>query len=143
MNVQPLRSKMLVRLDPEPERARGLFIPDLDSIRVCRKCERRQEALDGPCPKPDDDYSWDKYNDRPVFRGQSYSHDIQVVQAPIIPLGAKPARSSATTATVVKVGAAIRDFAPGDRVVVGYVAGRGTHNLRLIPESAVLARVEE
>ena len=143
--TRPLGSKALVELDPDKDELRGLFLPDLDTIKICRKCERRQENLGDRCTVPSEIFEENRYEDRPEFRGLNWSHEIEAVQAPRHPVGATPGRSSATFGTIRAIGPKVEGFSVGDRVVVCYTAGVGVGNLRVVnaaPDGAILALVE-
>ena len=93
------------------------------------------EALDGPCT-PVENYEWNKYHDRPDFKGYDYSHDISYATAPVV-------LSSTRIGTVLKIGRECCIVSVGDRVMITSTTGGSLDDVRLVPETTILGFVLE
>ncbi len=135
--MTPIGDKILLKLDPEVRISEGaIYMPDEDSIRICKKCGNMMENLaKRPCVVQDV-FDNDEYHDRPRFRGTHQEHDIEVIYAPTL-------NEITRTGTVVEVGRRVKSVMKGDRVLVGHTSGGSTDDVRVIRECELLGMVEE
>lgn len=131
----PIHNNVLIELDPEVRMIGSLHVPDKNSLKYCKKCDKMMEAIDGPCI-PVEHYEWDRYHDRPDFKGYDYSHDISYATAPVV-------LSSSRIGTVLKTGVECCCVSPGDRVMISSTTGGSLDDVRLVPETAILGFVYE
>lgn len=141
IHITPLRGRLFIRLDDPVVKIGSIWLPDEDFIRVCSRCGRTMEALDGPCPVGDEIIETDLATDSMHYRGVDHSHDIQSVKREIV-------AENCRRATVIAAGAECT-LAEGARVIVQFACGRSLNPddanspFRDIPEAVVLLVIEE
>lgn len=135
MSYQPLRNKVLIKLDPEARMWHGLHLPDQNSLKYCKRCDKAMEALDGTRCEPREQFDWDSYHDRPDYAATTYEHDIAYATAPVI-------LSPSRVGTVIAAGPACREVGVGSKVVISSTAGGCDGNTRLVPETVIFGLVE-
>ena len=145
--IRPLSKHVLLELDPIPAASKTLHIADEDWIKYCTRCPAMMEALNGPCKRPREEWSWDKRTGRrPIFEGRSYAHEIRSVRAP-----AHPPRTR--TGVIIALNG-VRDLSLGARVLIDASAGadpldenkcfenQDVAQYRIVHEDAILGEVE-
>lgn len=147
MTLNPLPRHAILILDPMPPISTTLAVPDFDSIKYCRRCGRFAEALEKPCPRPQEEWEWDKNTGRRVFfRGLHTTHVIECVTAPTF-------NEHVRTGIVIAVNN-VPDVHVGMRVMIGVAVGKdpyGNDNffdrrteeeVRIVDGDAIMAEVE-
>lgn len=136
MAIQPIRDRVLLLLDPIPEHRSGILLPDLDTIKLCRRCDMRREKLaTTPCV-PQEEYRTDLRTDRVHYVRTHQEHQIYTIQAPISP-------ERTRRGLVVALGPRARQDLAGLRVLVDFMAGGGDEDYRIVRDSEILARLED